>query len=69
MRHNIRPYLVAVIIVAVVLAALGWFAYRVRQPAMPTKPEEALTIPPSGMPGPNPAKMRQMQEKMLQQKR
>jgi hypothetical protein len=56
-------YLLLVVIGIGVLFALGWFAYKGRGPAVPTKPEEALTIPPSGMPGPNPARMQEMQRR------
>ena len=64
MQRPFSIYWLLAAIAIVVLLALGWFAYQRRSSAIPAKPEEALTIPPSGMPGPNPARMQEMQRRM-----
>jgi len=63
MQRPVNLYLAIGVIVVVILVIVGLFFYRGRQPAMPTKPEEAVTIPPSGMPGPMPGMVQKIQPK------
>ncbi|MCS7224121.1 MAG: hypothetical protein NZ959_06155 [Armatimonadetes bacterium] len=62
-----RGLIAVVVIVVLLVIAAGWWLFYGRQPQMPASPEEATFIPPSGMAGPNPAKIQEMQQRMRSQ--